>query len=220
MAVAGVSPIQWIAPQPNPGAVGLDPAASQLSRDGSVVDFVTTWGGIDAGDIHLDPDVFEYVVATGQPRRINLTPGTVTYGNGWLDSLSADGSVVSLDDRPALLPDDTNDGSDVYVLDRRADRLQRVSVDSQGRQSSDVSGPSAVSADGRFVAFSGSLSTEAGRAGPRVWLRDLEAGQLEEISVTSSGDPADAAPTWARCPTTGATSASGRRPGTCRWRGS
>src|SRR4051812_27629093 len=192
VTVVEASPTRWIAPQPNPGAVGLGPAASQLSRDGSVVDFVTTWAGIDPEDVHLDADVFEHVVATGQPHRINLTPGTVTYGNGWLDSLSADGSVVSLTTAAALLPDDTNDRSDVYVLDRRADRLQRASVDSQGGQSSDVSGPSAVSADGRFVAFSGSLSTEPGRAGPQVWLRDLQTGQIEQVGVTSAGDQADA----------------------------
>src|SRR4051812_25369477 len=57
---AAASSIVWIAAQTNPLEVGLDPVASQLSRDGSVVGFVTTWGAIDPGDLLLDPDVFEY----------------------------------------------------------------------------------------------------------------------------------------------------------------
>src|SRR5947208_12816489 len=38
--------VVWIAAQPNAGAVGLDPVASQLTRDGSIVRFVRASSGI------------------------------------------------------------------------------------------------------------------------------------------------------------------------------
>src|SRR4051795_5942277 len=56
----GDSGIVWIAAQPDPFSVGLDPAANQLSRDGSVVGFVTAASAIDPGDIRIDPDAFTY----------------------------------------------------------------------------------------------------------------------------------------------------------------
>jgi hypothetical protein len=184
----GDSGIVWIAAQPDPFTVGLDPAANQLSRDGSVVGFVTAASAIDPGDIRIDPDAFTYTVATGQTRRINVTPGAVTYGNGWLDSMSADGSIVSFTTGAALVAGDSNGVGDVYVLERTADRLQRVSVDGGGNQSSDSSGPSALSADGRIVAFAGTLATAA--PGRQVWLRDLDSGALELASVATDGTPA------------------------------
>ena len=35
-------------------------------------------------DVRVDPDAFVYTVSTGVTRRINVTPGVPTYGNGWL----------------------------------------------------------------------------------------------------------------------------------------
>ncbi len=188
---AARTPIAWIAAQRNPFDVGLDPVASQISRDGSIAGFVTTWDTIDPGDVHLDPDVFEYRVASGATQRINVTPGVITYGNGWLDSFSVDGSVLSFTTGGALLPDDTNDVGDVYVLDRSGNQLQRVSVDAAGQQSTAASGSSAVSADGRVVAFAGELSTTANPTDREIWLRDLATGQLEEISVATDGTAAN-----------------------------
>jgi hypothetical protein len=166
---ASGTPIVWIAAQVNPLDVGLDPVASQISRDGSVVGFVTAWSAIDPGDILLDADVFEYRVASGLTQRINVTPGSTTYGNGWLDSFSADGSVLSFTTGAALVPDDTNGAGDVYVVDRNANRSQRVSVDGAGQQSIDASGSSAVSADGALVAFAGDLSA-ASPTDRQIWL--------------------------------------------------
>jgi hypothetical protein len=191
-ATTPVPPTIWIAAQINPLDVGLDPVASQISRDGSTVGFVTTWGGIDPGDVLLDPDLFEYSATDGHTRRVNVTPGLVTFGNGWLDSLSADGSILSLTTGAALVADDTNGQGDVYVLDQSTGQLQRVSVDEAGRESSGNSGPSVISSGGRIVAFAGSLSTEVNRTEREVWLRDLRTGQLEEVSVAGDGTQADA----------------------------
>jgi hypothetical protein len=190
VSAGGEPGIVWIAAQPDPFVAGLDPVASQLSRDGSVVGFVTASSAIDPGDLRVDPDAFVYSVATGATGRINVTPGVLTYGNGWLDSMSADGSIVSFTSGAGLAADDTNGLGDVYVLNRATDRLQRASVNSGGQQSANSSGPSMLSADGGSIAFAGDLTTSPW-PGRRVWLRDLRTGALELISVTSDGTPAD-----------------------------
>src|SRR3954471_4819253 len=190
---AGVRPaagaVVWIAAQPNAAAVGLDPVASQLSRDGRTVGFVTAWSGIDPGDVHGDPDVFSYAVATGRTQRINVTPGAVTYGNGWLDSLSADGSIMSLTTGSPLAAADTNGQADVYVLDRAGNGLQRVSVGPAGDDPIGSAGPSRLSADGRVVAFTAVFAGAV--PGRTVWVRDLAAGTLQAASVAHDGQPTD-----------------------------
>jgi Tol biopolymer transport system component len=54
---------------------------------------------------------------------------------------------------PNLVPGDTNNSYDVFVRDRAAGTLERVSVDSAGVQGNDWSFAPSISADGRYVAF-------------------------------------------------------------------
>jgi hypothetical protein len=51
------------------------------------------------------------------------------------------------------VPNDTNNDLDVFVRDRETQQTVRVSVDSNGSQLVGRSGVSAISSDGRFVAF-------------------------------------------------------------------
>src|SRR5438067_11090755 len=74
-------------------------------------------------------------------------------------SISADGRFVAFDSRATnLVPGDTNGRSDVFVHDRQTRRTERVSVDSAGTQADAESASPALSADGRFVAFSSSAT--------------------------------------------------------------
>jgi len=74
-------------------------------------------------------------------------------------TLSADGRFVAFgSDATNLVPGDTNGVSDAFVYDRLSGTTERVSVSSTGAQADDDSFAGffapAVSADGRFVAFS------------------------------------------------------------------
>src|SRR5438128_2413385 len=87
----------------------------------------------------------------------------VTYSADTI-AISADGRYVAVSSRATnLVPGDTNGVVDVFVRDLQAGTTERVSVSSTGAQGDGDSGvehvstagrPVALSADGRFVAFS------------------------------------------------------------------
>jgi hypothetical protein len=69
-------------------------------------------------------------------------------------SISADGRFVAFTSSASnLVPNDTNHKVDAFVHDRQRGTTQRVSVDSSGNQANDSCYYSAISADGRFIAF-------------------------------------------------------------------
>ncbi|HEX9945300.1 MAG TPA: hypothetical protein VGG03_25095 [Thermoanaerobaculia bacterium] len=118
-----------------------------------------------------------------------------------LAAVSADGRFVAFASLASnLVPDDTNNASDVFVHDRRTGTTERVSVDSRGRQGDrdsgfvGVSGNPAISADGRFVAFP-SDATNLVRGDTNgttdVFVRDRLTGATERVSVSSGGGQSD-----------------------------
>ena len=75
-------------------------------------------------------------------------------GDGTDVALSADGRFVAFTSAaPDLVAGDTNGVSDVFVHDRQTGATERVSVDSAGTQPNGDSTDVALSADGRFFAF-------------------------------------------------------------------
>jgi len=69
-------------------------------------------------------------------------------------AISADGRTVAFQSGAAtLVPGDTNGAVDVFVHDRMSGATVRVSVDSAGQEANGGSIGAALSADGRFVAF-------------------------------------------------------------------
>jgi Tol biopolymer transport system component len=115
-------------------------------------------------------------------------------------SISADGRYVaftSLADN--LVPEDTNFASDIFVRDRAAGRIERVSVGPFGVQGDGNSGflsllgSPDISADGRFVAFASEASNfvagdMAGTAD--VFVHDRRTRTTELISRGTDGFPA------------------------------
>ncbi len=78
----------------------------------------------------------------------------------WTAGVSANGRFVAFTSEATnLVPGDTNERQDAFVVDRKTERTQRVSVSSSGAQAKraqDPNGGSAalgISADGRYVLF-------------------------------------------------------------------
>lgn len=91
---------------------------------------------------------------------------------------------------------DTNASFDVFVHDRKAHETERVSVDSEGNQQDYDSFLPAMSADGRYVAFSSwsdLAPSELGQADGDVdvFVHDRKTGDTELVSVNSAGEPQD-----------------------------
>jgi Tol biopolymer transport system component len=109
----------------------------------------------------------------------------------FLDAISANGRYVVFDSTASnLVPGDTNHASDVFLRDRKNGRTTRVSVGSSGRQCNGPSGSGAISADGRYVAFSSNASNLVlgdTNHRPDVFVHDRETGRTTRVSVNSGG---------------------------------
>ena len=89
-----------------------------------------------------------------------------------------------------LVPDDTNNGWDVFLHDRQTGQTTRVSVASDGIQANVSASAPSISADGRFVVFSSdSTNLVPGDTNNRsdIFLHDRETGQTTRVSVASDG---------------------------------
>ena len=106
-------------------------------------------------------------------------------------AVSADGRVVAFVTGSSTFdPGDQNLLVDVYLRDRAAGTTERVSAGPNGEDADGQSATPALSADGRYVAFtSAATNLVPGDGNGRfdVFVRDRDAGTLELVSVASDG---------------------------------
>jgi Tol biopolymer transport system component/ribosomal protein L24E len=144
-----------------------------LSYDGRFVSFDSDAGNV-AGDSGGDTDVYLKDLQTGSVEQISVPNGG---GQGTCNScdavgsdstISADGRFVAFwSDATGMVPGDTNGVADVFVRDRVANTLIRV-TSTNGVQGDGDSFSPALSMDGRFVALdskAASLDTSGGSVG-------------------------------------------------------
>jgi Tol biopolymer transport system component len=93
-----------------------------------------------------------------------------------------------------LVPGDTNGpyplGHDIFVRDRLNGTTERVSIGSLGQQANDQSWDPAISADGRYVAFTSFAANLVAvdlNGVEDVFVRDRVSGSTELVSLDSSG---------------------------------
>lgn len=100
--------------------------------------------------------------AAGATRVSKSSAGVQANGRSNTVAASADGQVVAFvseaSNLTGALDADTNGVSDVFVHDRRTHETVRVSRNITGIQGNSASSEPAISADGRFIAFSSSAS--------------------------------------------------------------
>lgn len=152
-----------------------------ISDDGSTVAFVSR-------DSNFDTQIFVYELATDTLELASLDEaGTPVLGSHDAPSLSADGRFVAFHTGDALVADDDNAEQDVYVRDRQAGTIERVSLTEAGEQATGASNWAVISADGRHVAFESWAALIPGTTlAPQVYLVDRQRGTIELVS----GDPA------------------------------
>src|SRR6266851_4170348 len=108
------------------------------------------------------PPVARAAVGGGRrgPSLISLAlDGGEADGASFTPAISADGRYVAFASAAStLVSGDTNGTEDVFVYDRVAHTTERVSLSSAGEQGNGDSYGPAISADGRYVAFTSSAS--------------------------------------------------------------
>jgi hypothetical protein len=195
-----VNQSMWYTPHQTLASVGVNGAQANADchvccvTPGGWIAFRSTASNLVAGDTNGVEDVF---VRDGNvTRRLSLGNGNIE-ANG----ASSEAALDNHDRRVAftsratnLAGNDTNALPDVFVHDKITGATVRASVAANGAQANGASSHPAISADGTLVAF----YSEATNLVPNdtngqgdVFLRDLQAGTTERISVDSSGLQSD-----------------------------
>ncbi len=169
--------------------------SASVSGDGRFVAFSSQASNLVMGDAGIDRDVFVRDRQTAQTIRVTLGhDGAEADGPSLNPVISANGQYVAFQSSAAnLVPDDLNDASDVFVWDRLAGTVTRVSVHSSGDEGNLGSEHAAISADGRYVAFqsvAGNLVDDDTNNRGDVFVHDRETGETRRVSVSSNGDEA------------------------------
>jgi RHS repeat-associated protein len=173
-----------------------------ISGDGRYVVFRSAASNLVAGDTNGALDVFVYdqiagAVADPSPlpettRASVITGGGQANGDSTnLPSVSPEGRYVVFESAASnLVAGDTNGTGDIFLQDRQTGVTSRVSVGPGGAQSNGQSTYTAVSADGRYVAFTSYASNlVAGDTNgqPDVFVYDRQAGVTTRVSVGLAG---------------------------------
>jgi Tol biopolymer transport system component len=167
-----------------------------ISADGRYVAFVSWAANLASGDSNDLGDVFVKDRQAGTTSRVSAGSGG-SQGNGesYEPAISADGRHVAFtSDGFNLVANDTNQVSDVFVRDMTTGVTQRVSLAADGSQVNGASNGAAISSDGRFVAFhSNATNLVAGDTNKQgdIFLRDMQAGTTERVSVSAAGVESD-----------------------------
>jgi Tol biopolymer transport system component len=113
-------------------------------------------------------------------------------GNGYSDNatISGDGRYVAFSsDAPNLISNDTNGYSDVFIWDRLANRLERISNGVNGSQSNGSSYSPSISNDGRYIVFTSdakNLINLDQSEYSEIFIYDRSTGKIRRITESAS----------------------------------
>ena len=175
-----------------------------ITPDGRFVAWHSTGEGWDATDRNRAFDIYVRDRAEGGVTRLSRgMNGSDSNHESQEASISDDGRWVAFSSQASnLVPKDTNEVRDIFVVDRDPDRdgdfdepdtntISRMSVSSKGRQADAWSTGPSISADGRVLVFESEASTlDVSSVHPDVYLRDRDSdndGKFDEkgASITT-----------------------------------
>lgn len=167
-------------------------AFAGVSRSGRYVAFSSRASNLVPGDTNNFNDVFVRDRLAGVTRRVSVGPGGRQGNHGSFEAtISADGRYVAFSSRASnLVADDTNDAVDVFVRDRATGVTERASLGAGGEQATHDSYETAISADGRHVAFGSYAPNLVPGDTDRhfdVFVRDMVVGETRRVSIGPGG---------------------------------
>jgi Tol biopolymer transport system component len=179
---------------------------SAISQDGRFVAFSSAASNLVAGDAPMSTDVFVRDRRQRTTTRVSIPRsggGSSCPADDLSGPICATQPAISADGRHVafasfsddLVAGDTNGVGDVFVHDLETGTTSRVSISSTGAEGNGYSGNQslrdiAISADGRFVAFSSSASNLVPRDSnglPDVFVHDRNARRTMRVSVGAHG---------------------------------
>ncbi|WP_019876867.1 TolB family protein [Sporichthya polymorpha] len=170
-----------------------DSYAPAISADGRFVAFDSEAPDLIGRDTNRAPDVFVRDRRTGRTTRVSVA-GTGTEGNrgSYTPAISGDGRWVAfVSEATNLVPGDTNGDPDVFLHDRRTKRTVRLSVATDGRETTGGTSP-VISRNGRYVVYNvgtplRSVGDDSDLAG--MFLYDTRTGKRTRLPGVAGVDP-------------------------------
>lgn len=137
-------------------------------------------------------DIFVHDRQTGETKRANVaSDGTLANNNSGEVLISEDGRYVTFASyADNLVPEDTNNAQDIFVRDLQTGETSRVNITTDGLEANGESYFTAISADGRYVAFQSdadNLVAEDTNDASDIFVHDRETGETTRVSVASDG---------------------------------
>ncbi len=163
-----------------------------ISADGRYLVFWSDATNLVPGDTNGIPDLFIRDTQRGTTTLVNVSSrGEQANGYSWIgpNAVSADGRYVAFtSDASNLARGDTNNAEDVFVRDIKKSTTTRVSLSGNESQGDAGSSGGAVSASGRYVAFTSGASnlTPASQWGDLL-VRDRVTGTTRLVSRRGEG---------------------------------
>jgi Tol biopolymer transport system component len=170
--------------------------APSMSADGRYVAFQSFATNLVPFDTNGQADIFVHDLSTGATRRVSVdSAGAQSNGGSTFLAISGNGRFVSFSSLATnLVANDTNGFPDIFVHDLLTAATERVSVDSSGGEPNQGSAFTALSFDGRFVAFdSGATNLVANDTNGQgdIFVHDRATGTTERVDVSSNGQQAN-----------------------------
>lgn len=170
--------------------------SATISSDGSTIAFSNTVSG-DVNDMF---DVFIYERQSGTIELITQAysgGGVEANGGSYSAKISPEGNFLAFQsDASDLLPpkEDQNGASDIFVYDRQAGVISRVSVNSLGEEANSHSNSASISAQGEFIVFISSASNLGSSPGypSQVFVHERSSGTTTLVSVNNAGGQPEA----------------------------
>ncbi|MEW5986283.1 MAG: hypothetical protein AB1791_06585 [Chloroflexota bacterium] len=169
---------------------------SSISASGRYVVFLSASSNFASLAFNGWSQLFVHDRETGFTELITVNVnGEMSQGFHSYPTVSSDGRYVAFSTLASdLVANDTNGESDVFVRDREAGLMMRVSVSSSGEEGNDSSTIPAISADGRYVVFVSSADNLVEgdiNDSSDTFVYDLWAGEIDLVSLSTEEEQAE-----------------------------
>lgn len=173
-----------------------------ISGNGKFVVFTSSATNLSkTGKGRSNANIFLKDLEAGTTEMISIDPVQNAGGNGHKGSISYDGSrIVFCSATNTLVPDDRNGLWDLFLWERGRKNLKRVSLTHDGKErnagseSASRQVASAISGDGKWVAFATTASNMVPGDSNKfqdVFVVNVETGEVKVASFTNEGKPSD-----------------------------
>lgn len=165
-----------------------------LTPDARYVAFSSFATNLVVGDINGVADIFLRDRQLGTTERVSVgTAGMEANGDSDIPALSPDARFVVFSSLATnlVVGDTTSDDFDVFLHDRQTGVTERISEALAGGDANAGSRGTAVSADGRYVAFASNASNLVANdtnGWPDIFVKDRQAATMTRVSLDAAGN--------------------------------